>query len=86
MNAKEVIKYVNEGNRLEMPRHCKRGVYNFMCCCWNADPSNRPEWSGPNSLITYFERQLCQEKDYIELNMYPEHEYYNEKDLSGEKI
>ena len=57
-----------------------------MCCCWNADPSNRPEWSGPDSLITYFEKQLCQEKDYIELNMYPEHEYYNEKDLSGEKI
>ena len=74
MDAKEVIKYVNEGNRLEMPRHCRRGIYNFISYCWNADPRNRPEWRGPDSLVTYFEKQLCQENDYIDLNMYSEHD------------
>ena len=86
MGAKEVIKYVNDGNRLQMPKHCKRELYNIMFYCWNADPTKRPDWSGPDSLITDFEKLLLENTDYIDLNMYPEHEYYNEVDLSGEKV
>ena len=86
MGAKEVIKYVNDGNRLQMPKHCKRELYNIMFYCWNADPNKRPDWSGPDSLITDFEKLLLENTDYIDLNMYPEHEYYNEVDLSGEKV
>lgn len=57
-----------------------------MFYCWNADPNKRPDWSGPDSLITDFEKLLLENTDYIDLNMYPEHEYYNEVDLSGEKV
>ena len=57
-----------------------------MFYCWNADPTKRPDWSGPDSLITDFEKLLLENTDYIDLNMYPEHEYYNEVDLSGEKV
>ena len=86
MKAQEVIKFINSGKRLEMPKHCKREIYNIMFYCWNADPSKRPEWGGADGLITDFENLLLQETEYIDLNMYPEHEYYNEVNLSGEKV
>ena len=53
-----------------------------MFYCWNSDPNERPEWS---DLIADFENMLREHADYIDLNLYPEHEYYNEVH-SGEKI
>jgi len=87
LGAKEVIKYVGDGGRLQMPKHCKRELYNIMFYCWADDPKERPNWSGDSdSLIESFEKLLLEDTDYIDLNMFPEHEYYNEKDLSGEKV
>ena len=87
MGAKEVIKFVGEGGRLPMPKHCKRELYNIMFYCWADDPKERPSWSGDSdSLIENFEKLLLEDTDYIDLNMFPEHEYYNEQDLSGEKV
>merc|ERR1719300_667905 len=87
LGAKEVIKFVGEGGRLPMPKHCKRELYNIMFYCWADDPKERPSWSGDSdSLIESFEKLLLEDTDYIDLNMFPEHEYYNEQDLSGEKV
>ena len=70
-----------------MPKHCKRELYNIMFYCWADDPKERPSWSGDSdSLIENFEKLLLEDTDYIDLNMFPEHEYYNEQDLSGEKV
>ena len=87
LGAKEVIKHVADGGRLQMPKHCKRELYNIMFYCWAADPKERPSWSGDSdSLIESFEKLLLEDTDYIDLNMFPEHEYYNQVDLSGEKV
>ena len=83
MSASEVMKKVRDGYRLEKPEHCKREIYNIMYYCWNKNPEDRPSFS---SLVHEFESLLGQESDYIDLNMFPEHAYYNEVSLSGEKV
>ena len=65
------------------PEHCKREIYNIMYYCWNKNPEDRPSFS---ALVQDFESLLGKESDYIDLNMFPEHAYYNELSLSGEKV
>ena len=48
-----------------------------------SDPEERPDFS---TLVDDFESKLVQETDYIDLNMFPEHAYYNDVSLSGEKV
>lgn len=73
--AAEVIKKVCEaGYRLEKPEHCKREVYNIMYYCWNSDPGQRPSFA---ELVTMLDNILYSENDYIELDRFPDHAYYN---------
>ena len=83
MPASEVMKRVRDGYRLEKPEHAKREIYNMMYYCWDSDPEERPDFPG---LVNDFEALLVKETDYIDLNMFPEHAYYNEVSLSGEKV
>lgn len=83
MPASEVMKRVRDGYRLEKPEHAKREIYNMMYYCWDNDPEERPDFS---TLVDDFESKLVQETDYIDLNMFPEHAYYNDVSLSGEKV
>ena len=77
------MKRVKEGYRPEKPEHCDREIYNMMYYCWDSDPEERPDFP---SLVNDFEALLVKETDYIDLNMFPEHAYYNEVSLSGEKV
>ena len=82
--AAEVIKYVREGNRLLKPEHCKREMYNIMYYCWDKDPDSRPNFT---QLVDYLDKLLVSENDYIELDRFPDHSYYNTiPDLTGEKL
>ncbi|CAG2108269.1 unnamed protein product, partial [Medioppia subpectinata] len=82
--AAEVIKYVREGNRLLKPEHCKREMYNIMYYCWDRDPNQRPTFT---QLVEYLDKLLISENDYIELDRFPDHSYYNTiPDLTGEKL
>jgi fibroblast growth factor receptor 1 len=83
LSSSEVLKRVRDGYRLEKPEHCKREIYNIMYYCWNKNPDERPSFS---ALVQDFETLLVKETDYIDLNMFPEHAYYNELSLSGEKV
>lgn len=74
MTSPEVYKIVTEGERLERPVHCKKEFYGIMEKCWSHDPVQRPTFK---ELASQLEKLLLSENDYIELDQYPEHAYYN---------
>jgi len=83
MSGSEVMKRVKEGHRLEKPEHCDREIFNMMFYCWDKDPAERPSFT---QLVKDLEALLTKETDYIDLNQFPDHAYYNEVSLSGERV
>ncbi|RLU21254.1 hypothetical protein DMN91_005627 [Ooceraea biroi] len=81
--AAEVMRRIKEGYRLDRPEHCKRELYNIMYYCWDKDPACRPSFA---ELVNLTEGLLLDETDYIELDRFPDHSYYNVLNLSGEKL
>lgn len=74
---------VRDGYRLEKPEHCRRELYNIMYYCWTKDFHERPSFS---ELVELLDKLLLTEMDYIELERFPDHNYYNMASLSGEKL
>ncbi|XP_060523799.1 tyrosine kinase receptor Cad96Ca-like [Cylas formicarius] len=83
LSAAEVMKKVKDGYRLDKPEHCRRELYNIMYYCWDKDPRARPSFA---ECIELLEKLLLTETDYIELERFPDHSYYNMLSLSGEKL
>ena len=84
LSAAEVMKKVkDEGYRLEKPEHCRRELYNVMYYCWNDDANIRPTFS---ELVQLLDKLMLTETDYIELERFPDHSYYNIVHLSDEKV
>lgn len=84
LSTKEVMKKVREGYRLEKPEHCKREVYNIMFYCWHDKADERPNF---NDLAKMLDQLVASENDYIELDRFPDHYYYNVMtNLSGERL
>ncbi|CAH0559226.1 unnamed protein product [Brassicogethes aeneus] len=83
LSAAEVMRKVREGYRLDKPEHCRRELYNIMYYCWDKDPKQRPSFS---ECIELLEKLLVSETDYIELERFPDHSYYNMMSFSGEKL
>ncbi|CAH2070984.1 unnamed protein product, partial [Iphiclides podalirius] len=83
LSAGDVMRKVRDGHRLEKPEHCRRELYNIMYYCWEAEPSSRPDFK---EVVGMLERLLCTEMDYIELERFPDHSYYNVQNLEGEKV
>ncbi|XP_055700402.1 tyrosine kinase receptor Cad96Ca [Phlebotomus papatasi] len=81
--AAEVMRQVRDGYRLEKPEHCRRELYNIMYYCWAKDSNERPSFS---ELVILLDKLLLTETDYIELERFPDHNYYNMLSLSGEKL
>jgi len=84
--AAEVIKKVcTEGYRLEKPEFCKRDMYNIMYYCWDHDPNKRPTFT---ELVAMVDKILFSENDYIELDRFPDHGYYNilNQDNTSDKV
>ncbi|CAH1176852.1 unnamed protein product [Phaedon cochleariae] len=83
MSAVEVMKKVRDGYRLDKPEHCRRELYNIMYYCWDKDPKERPSFC---ECVELLEKLLLSETDYIELERFPDHSYYNMMGMSGEKL
>uniref|UniRef100_A0A182LY47 receptor protein-tyrosine kinase n=1 Tax=Anopheles culicifacies TaxID=139723 RepID=A0A182LY47_9DIPT len=81
--AADVMRKVRDGYRLEKPEHCRRELYNIMFYCWAQDPNERP---GFPEVVEMLDRLLQTETDYIELERFPDHNYYNMLNMSGEKL
>uniref|UniRef100_A0A8D9A9C4 receptor protein-tyrosine kinase n=2 Tax=Cacopsylla melanoneura TaxID=428564 RepID=A0A8D9A9C4_9HEMI len=83
MAAADVMKKVRDGYRLEKPDHCRRELYNIMYYCWDKEPNERPNFK---ELCDLLEKLILTETEYIELERFPDHSYYNMVSLSGEKL
>lgn len=81
--ASDVMRKVRDGYRLEKPEHCRRELYNIMYYCWARDFKDRPVFG---ELVELLDKLLVTEMDYIELERFPDHNYYNMSSLSGEKL
>ncbi|XP_071646170.1 uncharacterized protein [Temnothorax longispinosus] len=44
MTAREVMRNVHNGYRLERPSHCRTELFRVISRCWHADPDRRPEF------------------------------------------
>lgn len=74
---------VRDGHRLEKPEHCRRELYNIMYYCWEAMPDNRPNFK---EVVSMLEKLVFTDMDYIELERFPHHSYYNVQHMDGEKV
>lgn len=83
ISASDVMRKVRDGHRLEKPEHCRRELYNIMYYCWAKDSNERP---GFGEVVTMLDKLLLTETDYIELERFPDHNYYNMLNQSGEKL
>lgn len=54
-----------------------------MYYCWAKDAQDRPTFT---ELVKLLDKLLLTEMDYIELEHFPDHNYYNMLSLSGEKL
>lgn len=45
MGAREVMRRVRDGYRLERPSHCRPELFRIISRCWHADSSKRPTFS-----------------------------------------
>ncbi|KAK8380451.1 hypothetical protein O3P69_016794 [Scylla paramamosain] len=74
MGANEVMRKVRDGYRMEKPDHCRREIYNIMYYCWDKDPVERPCFT---ELVHTLEGLVMTEVEYIELDRFPDRNYYN---------
>lgn len=83
LTSSEVYKKVTQGGRLQRPIHCKEEFYYIMERCWSHDPAQRPTFK---ELASQLEKLLLSENDYIELDQYPEHAYYNILNVAEKEV
>lgn len=72
--SNEVLRKVMSGERLSRPEHCREEFYDIMYQCWHHDPEKRPTF---RKLADDLDVLVQSENDYIQLDKYPEHAYYN---------
>ena len=51
MGAREVMKKVRDGYRLERPAHCHPDFYHIIQKCWLGDMNKRPDFSELRKVI-----------------------------------
>lgn len=63
-----------KGKRPEKPDYCHPQLYEIMSRCWSHEPNERPTFS---CLVKQLDEFLLSSYDYIELDQYPDNNYYN---------
>jgi len=74
MGAREVMKKVRDGYRLERPAHCHPDLYQTITKCWLGDMNRRPDFS---ELRKELAKLLEDQHGYIDLQNIPENKYYS---------
>ena len=81
MEAREVMRRVKDGHRLERPNHCRAEFYRLMSRCWHSDPTRRPDFT---ELKGDLARLLDDADSYIDLDHFQESSYVSLESPSDE--
>jgi serine/threonine protein kinase len=83
MGAREVMRRVRDGYRLERPAHCHPQLYNLIIQkCWSGDMNKRPDFS---ELRKELAKLLEDQHGYIDLQNIPENKYYSMEPIPDEE-
>lgn len=84
MTAREVMRRVREGYRLDRPEHCRPELYHIVTKCWHQDLNKRPTFS---ELKVELANLLDSQPGYIiDLENFPEGSYYSMHENNEEKL
>lgn len=84
MTAREVMRRVREGYRLERPDHCHPELYRVVTKCWHQDLNKRPSFSEVKKDLTQLLDQG--QTGYIDLENFPEANYFSMHENNDEKL
>ena len=54
MGAREVMRRVRDGYRLERPSHCHPELYKIIAKCWAGDMNKRPDFTELRQVGAYY--------------------------------
>ncbi|XP_047136138.1 fibroblast growth factor receptor 1 isoform X2 [Hydra vulgaris] len=76
MNSYEVVSFLQDGKRMDKPKHCSNELYKIVLDCWNPSPLSRPSFM---ELVLKFQKLVdeSETKEFIDMNFYQDHLYVN---------
>jgi hypothetical protein len=77
MGAREVMRRVRDGYRLERPSHCRIELFRVISRCWNADPNKRPEFAALRHEIGALIEASKDGGGYVDLESFAESNKYS---------
>lgn len=66
----EVIRKLENGERLALPNHCPPRLYSLMSQCWSYEPSKRPTFKEIRETLQYVFKLCKIFKVYKTINFY----------------
>jgi len=81
MGAREVMRRVRDGYRLERPGHCHPELYKIIAKCWAGDMNKRPDFT---ELRQGLAKLLEDQHGYIDLLNIPENKYFSMSQSPGD--
>ncbi|KAK6620580.1 hypothetical protein RUM43_010872 [Polyplax serrata] len=70
MGAREIMRRVRDGYRLERPSHCKPEFYRLMSHCWFHDPNKRPGFSELREDLSNLLENPSKNGSYVDLDQF----------------
>ncbi|XP_068239418.1 uncharacterized protein [Palaemon carinicauda] len=86
MTAREVMRRVREGYRLERPEHCRPEFYHIVTKCWHQDLNKRPSFAELKFEMSQLLEHGQAAYPCIDLENFPEANYFSMHDNEDEKL
>ncbi|KAK7084948.1 hypothetical protein SK128_003296 [Halocaridina rubra] len=86
MTAREVMRRVREGYRLERPEHCRPEFYHIVTKCWHQDLNKRPSFTELKMEMSQLLEHGHHAYPCIDLENFPEANYFSMHDNDDEKL
>jgi len=74
MNSYELVSFLQDGYRMDKPKHCSNELYAMSMSCWHITPQRRPTF---DELADMLQRMIDEPKEFINMNFYQHHLYEN---------
>lgn len=74
-SAREVVRLVREGGRLERPPHCRSEFFRLASRCWHHDPGRRPSFGELKRELATLVEDVRFGGGYVDLDAFADHGY-----------